>query len=161
MLGDVTFTPRHLLVPPPRFVDGWWVKPYHVNIDDRPIEDELVDAAYEFLPRLLPAPDDATPAVAFAVVHRGRKAMYLNAYAWVWDNVLHCRTAAAAEAFLGCPDDDPTHFVELTRPFIGCIWELPPLEHERAAWVRHVFGTDTADLPAYLADTMAPGPVGP
>jgi len=39
--------------------------------------------------RVLPEPD-GTPAATFNVVHRGGDgAAYLNAYSWVWDNVLH------------------------------------------------------------------------
>ena len=154
-------TPRHLRVAPCFGAGPWRLKPYHVNIDDRTIEPHLVDAAYAMLPQLLPEPDGGTPAAAFVVVHRGRQALYVNAYAWVWDNVIHMRSAAGAEPFLGCPDDDPAHLVVLEQRFIGCIWELPPLEHERSAWVRHVFGADAPDVGAYLADTFAPGPVGP
>jgi hypothetical protein len=46
------------------------------------------------------------------VLHRGNDgAAYLNAYSSVWGNVLHMRGAAAAQPMLGCPDEDPTHFV--------------------------------------------------
>jgi len=42
-------------------------------------------AAAEFLPRLLPSPDDETPPASFVIVHRGAgSAAYLNAYSWVW-----------------------------------------------------------------------------
>ncbi len=81
------------------------------------------------------------------------------AYSWVWDNVLEYHTAAAGVPFLGCPDEDPTHFIELERPWIGCVWELAPLEHERAAWVKHLL-SGAPDLAAYLADTCRPQPAG-
>ncbi|GII84737.1 hypothetical protein Ssi03_27270 [Sphaerisporangium siamense] len=154
------FTEKFLRVPGTIGVDGRHVKRYHVSTLDTEIEPEVQRAAYAFLPRLLPGPDD-TPPAAFAVLHRGSgTACYLNAYTWVWDNVLECHTAAAGVPFLGCDDTDPTHFKELARPWIGCVWELPPLEHERAAWVRHMLAPDAPLLPAYLADTLPEGRVG-
>ena len=114
----------------------------------------------ELLPDLVPEPD-GTPPAGFVVLHRGGNgAAYLNAYTWVWDNVLHMRGAAAAQAALGCPDEDPTHFMPLDRPWIGCVWELPPIQHERDAWVRHMLMPDVADLAGYLDDTMPDGTTG-
>jgi hypothetical protein len=138
---------------------GRTIKRYHLNVDDRAIEPAIVEAATAFLPRLLPAAD-GTPPASFAILHRGRSAAYLVAYSWVWDNVIECRSAAAAEQALGCPDLDPTHFVELTRPWVGCVWELAPFEHERSAWVRHMLEAEPADLAAYLRDTFPDGPAG-
>ena len=119
-----------------------------------PIDARIVAAACSFLPRLLPAPDDETPPASFVILHRGADAVYLNAYSWVWGNVVECRTAAAGIPFLGCPDEDPTHFVELSRPWIGCVWEPGPFEHERSAWVRHILEPDQPDVPGYVADML-------
>jgi hypothetical protein len=139
---------------------GRKVKVYHLNVEDRPIEPHVVAAALGAMPKLLAAPDATTPAAAFAIVHRGRGgAAYALAYSWVWDNVIEAHTAAAGVPFLGCPDEDPTHFVPLTNQWIGCVWELGPFEHERSAWVQHMLSGD-ASVTAYLADTCAPGPVG-
>jgi hypothetical protein len=49
----------------------------------------------------------------------------------------------------------------LDRPWIGCIWELPPFGHERSASVRHVLDTDRPDLDGYLADVYPDGPARP
>ena len=46
------------------------------------------------------------------------------------------------------------------RPWIGCVWELPPIAHERDAWVRHMLVPDQPDLSAYLADFMPDGLTG-
>ncbi|MDX3248064.1 hypothetical protein PV408_41475 [Streptomyces sp. ME18-1-4] len=81
----------------------------------------------------------------------------------MWDNVLHFRGAAAGQPVLGCPDDDPTHFVVPHRPWIGCVWELPPILHERDAWVRHMLAPTAPDIPdldAYLADSLPAGTTG-
>ena len=79
---------------------------------------------------------------------------------WVWDNVLEVHSAAAGEPFLGCPDRDPTHFVELVKPWVGCVWELAPFGHERSAWVRHLLAPERPDLDGYLADFFPEGPAG-
>jgi len=92
------------------------------------------------------------------ILHRGAgSAAYLNAYSWVWGNVNECRVAVAGVPFLDCPDEDPEHFTELTRPWIGCVWELAPLGHERAAWVTHVLSPARPDLAGYLADVLPDG----
>src|SRR5882762_6223350 len=86
------------------------LKSYHVNVADREIEAAIVESASAYLPKLLPAADDETPAAGWVILHRGQVSSYLVAYSWVWDNVVECRAAVAASAFLGCPDDDPTNF---------------------------------------------------
>ncbi|MCU1359458.1 MAG: hypothetical protein JWN99_747 [Ilumatobacteraceae bacterium] len=156
----MTFVEKHLTVPPPIMIAGRHIKRYHVNVDSTPIPDDIEQAAYAMVPALLPALDD-TPPAAFVVLHRGGDgASYVNAYSWVWDNVIHYATAAAAQPVLDCPDDDPTNFVALNRPWLGCIWELPPLGHERSAWVRHIIKPDRPDLSGYLADSLPEGPTG-
>lgn len=154
------FAEKYLRLPGVIDVAGRSVKRYHVTTVDSDVEDAVQKAAYQFLPRLL-APRDETPPAAFTVLHRGQgSAVYLNAYSWVWDNVIECHIAAAGVPFLGCPDEDPTTFVELARPWIGCVWELPAVEHERSAWVRHMLVSDQPDLSAYLADVPTDRLVG-
>jgi hypothetical protein len=132
-------------------------KRYYVTSETAVVTPEIEQAAFDVLPELLPEAD-GTPPAGFVVLHRGGDGpAYLNAYTWVWDNVLHMRGAAAAQPELGCPDDDPTHFMALTRPWIGCVWELPPIGYERDAWVRHMLAGPAEDLAGYLSDLM-PGP---
>ncbi len=158
----MAFTEKFLRARPAIEVAGRSVKRYHVTPGPDGVEPEIERAAFAILPRLLPE-RDATPPATFIVVHRSRgdNAAYLNAYSWVWDNVLHFRGAAAAQPALGCPDADPTHFMVIEdRPWIGCVWELPPIAHERDAWVRHMLLPEKPDLDAYLADFMADGLTG-
>jgi hypothetical protein len=156
----MAFTEKFLRVPGIIDVGGRQVKRYHVTTVDADVDDDIQQAAYDLLPRLL-APTDETPPTAFVVLHRGADtAAYLNAYSWVWDNVIECHTAAAGVPFLGCPDSDPAHFTELAKPWIGCVWELPPLSHERSAWVRHMLAPDRPDLSAYLSDVLTEPLVG-
>ena len=158
----MTFTEKFLRARPAIEVAGRSVKRYHVTPGPDGVEPEIERAAFAILPRLLPERDE-TPPATFIVVHRSRgdNAAYLNAYSWVWDNVLHLRAAAAAQPALGCPDADPTHFMVIEdRPWIGCVWELPPIAYERYAWVRHMLLPDKPDLDAYLADFMPDGLTG-
>jgi len=148
-------------VPPPISLAGRQIKRYHVNNDPSEIQPEIEKAAYEMVPALLPDLDPDTLPAAFVVLHRGGDgAAYINTYTWVWGNVISCANAAAGQPVLDCPDTDPTHFVPLTKPWIGCIWELPALGHERSAWVRHVFAPEHPDLDAYLADSLPEGWTG-
>ncbi|MFI8099671.1 hypothetical protein [Streptomyces sp. NPDC086023] len=158
----MAFQEKHLSVPGPVEVEGRLVKRYHVTGDPAGIEPEVEKAAYAFLPELLatlPEPD-GTPPVSFVVLHRGGDdGAYLNVYSWVWDNVLHFAGGAAGQPVLGCPDRDSTHFVRLDRSLIGCVWELPPIGHERNAWVRHMLSGEP-DLAAYLTDSLPEGLTG-
>ena len=154
------FTEKLLTVPPPIEVAGRHVKRYHVTADPAGIAPDVEKAAYAILPELLPEPD-GTPPVSFVVVHRGiDDGAYVNVYSWVWDNVLHYANAAAGQPVLGCPDRDPTHFVRPELPWIGCVFELPPIQHERDAWVRHMLVPEVPHLAAYLSDTLPEGTTG-
>ncbi|MEV6199775.1 hypothetical protein AB0M64_07350 [Streptomyces sp. NPDC051771] len=158
----MAYAEKHLIALEAVEIGGRHVKRYHVTADPAGIEPEVEKAAYALLPELLPEPD-GTPAASFTVLHRGGDTgAYLNVYSWAWDNVLHFAGAAAGQPALDCPDTDPTRFVPVTgtdrdRSWIGCVWELAPLAHERAAWIRHVLAPDAPDLPAYLADALRSG----
>ncbi|MGV9213033.1 hypothetical protein ACTFTM_14345 [Micromonospora sp. RB23] len=156
------FDDKDLRTPPPIVVDGRHLKRYHVDQPQRPIEPAVEKAAYDLLPTLLAdVPRDGTPAAGWVVLHRGADTgAYLLVYTWVWDNAVEIRVAAAGQPALDCPDLDPEHFVTLRRQAIGCVWELAVLEHERAAWVRHVLTPASSDLAGYLRDSRAEGPVG-
>lgn len=157
----MTFTEKFLRVPGVVEIAGRQVKRYHVNSADGEIEACVQDAAYAFLRGLLPEPDGETPPASFSVLHRGPgPAAYLLGYSWVWGNVIECSAASAGVPFLGCPDENPENFTKLDRPWIGCVWELPPLGHERSAWVRHVLAPDQPDLAGYLSDTLPEGRIG-
>ncbi|MEU0548511.1 hypothetical protein [Micromonospora sp. NPDC005979] len=158
----MAFHDKDLRTLEPIVVDGWQLKRYHIDQPGQPIEPEVEKAAYDVLPALLThAVRDDTPAAGWVVLHRGADTgAYLLAYTWVWDNALQAHIAVAGQPVLDCPDDDPTHFVELARREVGCVWELAVLEHERAAWVRHLLAPETPDLVGYLGDSRADGPVG-
>ena len=137
---------------------GRWVKRYHVGAEGAEIAGSIQDAAYDFLPRLLPKPDDETPPAGWAVLFKASGvAAYLVAYSWTWVNVVECRAAVAGVPELGCEDENPEHFMLSDRRWIGCVWELAPLGHERSAWLRHMLTPEAPDLAGYLADVMPEG----
>lgn len=156
----MAFAEKYLFVPDPIDIGGRHIKRYHVTSDPAGIDPRVEEAAYAFLPGLLPEPD-GTPPATFVVLHRGGDhGAYLNAYSWTWDNALHFGGAVAGQPALGCPDRDPAHFQPQTRSLIGCVWELPPILHERDAWVRHMLAPGVPDLDGYLADRLPAGTTG-
>ncbi|MEU8179711.1 hypothetical protein AB0B85_14920 [Micromonospora sp. NPDC049044] len=158
----MAFRDKDLRTLAPVLVDGWQLKRYHIDQPERPIEPEVEKAAYDMLPALLArAVSDGTPPAGWVVLHRGTDSgAYLLAFTWVWDNALQVHIAVAGQPALDCPDDDPTHFVELGRREVGCVWELAVLEHERTSWIRHMLTPEAPDLTGYLNDMRADGTVG-
>jgi hypothetical protein len=156
------FQPKNLSVLPPAEIAGRQVKRYEVTTPGLSIEAELRAAAEAFLPTLFPEfIDEETLPISFTVLHRSSAGMYLNAYSWVWTNVIYCRTASSGQQpFLGSTNSDLRVFTLINKPLIGCVWELPPLAHERSAWVQHMLDPAVPDLDAYLADTLPAGLVG-
>ncbi|MFG1793689.1 hypothetical protein [Nocardia sp. NPDC049149] len=149
----MSFEPRHLTALPPLTVDGHGVKRYEISVAPTGVPAPIAESAYTLLPELLPAPGPY-PSATFTVLHRSLIASYLLAYTWTHSDILILRKAVAGAPDLGAPDDDPAHFATTTADWIGCVWELGPLEHERSSWVRHVLSPAEPDLAAYLADFM-------
>ena len=157
----MAFEHKYVRSLPSTTIGNWRLKPYHVTLaPGHHLPAELVHAAYETASTMLPDPDDELPPAGWLVLHQGRSALYLCVYAWVWGNVVHVRTAAAGEPYLGCPDDDLTHWAVNTTPYAGCVWELPTVEHERRAWVLHMLTPDEPNVPGYLTDHLPDGPIG-
>jgi hypothetical protein len=155
----MVFAERFLTTPDPVEVAGRRVKRYELHQQDGPIEEAVLEAAYGWLPRLLPEPDGTAPA-SFTMLHRSALGAYLLVYSWTFEDALSLDAVVAGIPALGCPDDDPAHFVPRTGQWIGCVWELAPMEHERSAFVRHVLQPDRPDLDGWVADQYPAGPVG-
>jgi hypothetical protein len=157
----MSFRDKFVRAQPVFDLAGRRVKPYHITREpDSTLAPAIVEAAYAMAEQMLGPPDREMPPASWLVLHEGKTPMYLCVYDWVWGNAVEVISAAAAEAGLGCPDEDPTHFVPNKRILAGCVWELTLLEHERAAWVRHMLVPGEPDLDAYLADAVPDGPVG-
>src|SRR5215469_5637986 len=154
----MTFTDKHIRAHGVMQTADRQVKLYHVSSADVRIADGVQQAACEFLPMLLPKPDHETPAAGWAILHKGDAIpAYLIAYSWTWVNVVECRAAAAGIPELGSDDENPENFKIFDRRWVGCVWELAPLGHERSAWVRHVLRPKAPDLDGYLADMLPDG----
>jgi hypothetical protein len=84
------------------------------------------------------------------IVHRGTDATFAVLDWWVGINMLRHHVWAAPRA-------TPTAMQSLADTDIAmCVWELAVIQHERAAWLRHVLTPDaTGDVDAYLADTIS------
>ncbi|GAA1963725.1 hypothetical protein [Kitasatospora viridis] len=157
----MAFTEKLLWAPGPVQVGGYRLKRYHIGSDPAGLDPAVEKAAYSVLPDLLPAPDTSLKA-GFVVVHQGEGSdAYVSAYCWTRGSALSFAGAAAGQPALGCPDLSPTHFVRLTRPLVGHVWELAPLRHERDTWVRHLLAPERPDLEGYLADHYREGSTGP
>jgi hypothetical protein len=155
------FSDKFVRAQPVCDLAGRRIKPYHITREpDTTLAPVIVEAAYVMAERMLAPPDHEMPPAGWLVLHEGKVPVYLCVFDWVWGNAVEVISAAAAEPYLGCADGDRTHFVASTRILAGCVWELALLEHERAAWVRHMLVPDEPDLGAYLADTAPDGPVG-
>jgi len=158
---DQTFSEKYIRGAGVIETAGRRVKRYHVSADGGEIPGRIQDAAYGFLPRLLPGPDGEAPPAGWVVLHKGAAVpAYLVAYSWTWGNVVECRAAVAGIPELGCADENPENFTILDRPWMGCVWELAPLGHERGAWVRHILQPASPDLDGYLADVLPDGTTG-
>ncbi len=157
----MTYSEKHVHAAGVIETAGRWVKRYHISAADGHVPEGIQDAAYRFLPELLPEPDGETPPGGWAVLYKATGVpVFLIAYSWTWNNVVECRSSAAGIPELGCDDENPENFKALRRPWMGCVWELAPLGHERSAWVRHVLRPKTPDLEAYLADVLRDGTTG-
>jgi hypothetical protein len=154
----MTIQPKLCRPRPPITIGTRTMKRYDVTVTEEPIPPAVEAAALAMCATLVPEPD-GTLGAGWVVLHEGgdRRAMYVNAYTWVWDNVVEAHAAAAAQPHVGCPDDDSTHFVAVDRPWVGCMWERIPFGHERSAWARHVIEPEQPAVDAYLGDVLAAG----
>lgn len=156
-MRGMTFKKKLLTIQPLIELAGRRLKRYYVTSEIAPVTADIEQAATELLPKLT-QDADATPPARFIVRYRGGDgAALLNAHTSARDNVLHVRGEAAAQPELDCPDDDPTHFIVLDRPWIGCVWEFPPIHRDCNAWVRHILMPEVPGLDGYLADSIPSG----
>jgi hypothetical protein len=123
-------------------------KRYHLSADGADIPRHVQEAAYAFVPALLPPSDDATEPAGFIVLRHGPAGARLQVFSWVEQIAVHAREAVAAPV----PPGVAPAFGPVDRSPDDGGWERALLAHEAAAWVRHVAGADRPDTHAYLAD---------
>ncbi|MFN8060228.1 MAG: hypothetical protein U0Q12_13815 [Vicinamibacterales bacterium] len=116
-----------------------------------------VDCAFDYL-GAQPPPQSAagvnwgelpSHGVGSLIVHAGREAVFAVLDVWVDQNMLRHQVWAASPV-------QPIRFESLAPSGIAmCVWELAIIQHERAAWLRHVLTpSGRADLGAYLDDVL-------
>jgi hypothetical protein len=152
------YAPRELSAAGHKTVSNRIFKVYELVAPARRISEDLRDAAWATLPQLAATPvDEDTPAAGWCVLHRGEDAAYLLAYSWVWHEVLDVRVAVAGNPSLGTGGADETDFGVLSHRWMGCVWELTPLAHERSVWIKHVLAPAAPDVDSYLDDFFPDG----
>jgi len=126
-----------------------------------PIEPALRRAALEQAQRYLtePAPECAAGGFAWSgleshrvgslTIHPGREAVFLLLDVWVGENMLRHHVWVSGKG-------DETIFESLWPTDVAmCVWEMAILQHERAAWLRHVLTErGEGDIDGYLADVI-------
>ena len=88
----MAFHDKELTVPGTVAVAGRHVKRYHIDQPDRRLEPRVVDAAYAYVPKLLPAPAGATPVpvhIAFTAADRPTVRAFHDAAVAAGAEVLH------------------------------------------------------------------------
>jgi hypothetical protein len=137
------------------------LKLYTISADHTTPDETTITAALHVAHAYLAAPAKAmhvagvhwhalpSHAAGALIVHRGADATFAVLDWWVGTNMLRHHVWAA-------PNDRATAFASLAGSDVAmCVWELAVIQHERAAWLRHVFTPHgTGDLDAYLADTI-------
>jgi len=88
------FRERELRSLPTIALGGRRMKRYQLTVMGSAITPPMQAVAEAFAIEMLPERDE-TPAAGFLILHHGDDALWLNAYSWVWDNVVHCRTASS------------------------------------------------------------------
>lgn len=140
---------------------GATLKLYGISRDGAPPAPALLDAARRLADGYLlaPRPECHAGGVDWAacpehglgtlIVHAGRESVFVLLDYWIGENMLRHRVWAA-------PLGDPAAFEPLAPADVAvCVWELAVLQHERAAWLRHVLTPHgRSDVEAYLADVM-------
>lgn len=155
------YAPRQLHFAHLRRTATHVLKVYTLGIGDQQPMPASVAAAELVAGEYLAVPHDQAPVagidwwglpshgVGVLVVHRGRDAIVAVLDVWVDSSMLrhHAWVARLSAA---------TQFVSIASTDIGPgVWELAVVQHERAAWLRHVLREHgQPDLDAYLADVL-------
>jgi hypothetical protein len=118
---------------------AWPTKLYGLAVEGEP-DGELLYAGRIFAAVTLPR--DSHGRAAFVIVHQARPACFVLVYWW-------SSAVDLSLAYFRSPLDRPSALEPMPANAAGCVWELALVEHERAAWVRHLL-TGEPDLDAYL-----------
>ncbi len=85
----------------------------------------------------------------FIILHRDDEDVWLNLYWWTYDSILSRLIFRADPA-------SELEFKECVEPYLACVWELVPIQHESNSWVRHMLGS-SGSLEAYMDSPQMSG----
>ncbi len=140
-----------------RFLDLWSIndltlKAYCIIYDDRPLNDRLVEAAFETAKQRVSESALATHhyGVGFVGIHQGKTGNFVFVDWWADENELHHHVYVS-------PSDFPEELAYKTPTGLAaCAWDLYLIGYERDAWVRHVLANEKSpDLASYLSETFS------
>jgi hypothetical protein len=126
--------------------EDWRLKVYGIATPGRTPRPELVAAAMELAPAVLPDPAiaDERYGVGIVLVHDSATYCLAIYYWWQSANELHQRMYAA-------PRSDPRALTKVADPGAGCVWELSVVDFERRAWLEDVLANPGGpDIDRYL-----------
>lgn len=140
------YAPRPVLDLGTRAIGALEVKLYGLLAEGQQITDAMLATTQQFLETEVAARVEAmgdSNGLGFVIVHPGDLGLTIAAQWWAQGSVLcqHIYRKAYAEA-------DPMDTV--TRPAVGCVWELALISAEQDAW-RATMMQGTPDPAAYLA----------
>ena|ERR1022692_573572 len=131
----------------------WRVKLYGIAANGGLARQELVDATVSALAPNLPANDEQTYGVGFAIAHDTADYCFALIHWFASENEIHQR-------MLSAPRELPSALAPHPSPAIGCVWELAVTDFERRAWLKHVLANPAGpSLDAYLVETHFDGEI--
>ncbi len=123
------------------------IKAYGLTADGQALGSDAINTAKRFID------DDVTKRVAqmddsntlgFVIVHVGDLGTTIAAHWWVQGSVL-------CQHIFRQLHDDAAPMDTVTRPVIGCVWELALINAEQEAWRKHMM-TPAPDRAGYIAE---------
>jgi len=146
------FQSRTVLALPLATDNGWHLKRYAILANGRDFDDGIASSALvEAIARLPKAgkidDEDSNHGVGFQIIHFAEIAVVSPVFYWQWGSVL------ANIEQMRAPWEQPTHFGDGKKEFVGCVWEMDVVSFEIGAWKDTLLGTagtPTDKLARYL-----------
>jgi hypothetical protein len=157
----IAYRPRPIQFLGVSHVRDWRLKTYGISATPREFSADDLVAALRLVDQALHREQEpfwaagidwnALPryGVGTLILHEGADAWFVILCTWFGINMFTTEVWAA-------PSANPTAFEPLAGSHVTmCVWEQAVMEHERAAWLRHVFReSGDSDWAAYLGDGL-------
>ncbi len=154
-MPTAAYQPRRCVPLPALGADGMrlkrvWIDAQGAAAPPHALAVSAWDVAATLVPRAAGA-EGASAGLGFVILHRGDAGSWLLMHWWAHGDIccqLLGHAAPGATAF-----DDVS-----ARPLMACVWELPVIAAERAAWVDTML-SGAPDADGYIARTVTDGAV--